>query len=166
MEFIQCKFSNSLFVKSRFISCRFEDCTFTGCDLSLSTLHNCFFNDVDFKDCKLIGIDWTKTGRPFRVNYENCKINDSIFYNLDLRNIHILNCEARNVDFEKANLSKAVLTNTDFLRTNFTNSDLSFSDFTQAVNYRINPDSCKIKKAKFSLPQALILFEPWDVIIE
>lgn len=121
---------------------------------------------MEFKDCKIIGIDWTKTGRPFRANFENCKMNDSIFYNLDLRSAKFINCEARNVDFEKANLNKSKLNKSDFLNSNFTGSDLSFSDFTEAINYRINPENCKIKKAKFSLPQVLTLLDQWDIVIE
>ena len=93
-------------------------------------------------------------------------MNDSIFFNLDLRNIKILNCESRNVDFEKANLSRGKFSNTDFLNSNFSQSDLSYSDFTNALNYRINPTLCKIKKAKFSLPSVLALLEQWDIEIE
>jgi len=30
----------------------------------------------------------------------------------------------------------------------------------------INPNSTKIKKAKFSLPEAVVLLDAWDIIIE
>ena len=85
---------------------------------------------------------------------------------MDLRSIEIISCEARNLDFEKTNLSKAKLTDTDLLNTTFSNTNLSFVDFTDAKNYRIDPTKNNIRKAKFSLPDAIALLDQWDIEIK
>jgi len=53
----------------------------------------------------------------------------------------------------------------DLTGTIFHNSDLSKADFSNASNYDIDPKTNKIKKAKFSLPEALQLLRGFDITI-
>ncbi len=166
VEYYNCVFDGAQFVKSLFKSCRFEKCTFKNSDLSLITVSETSFLDTKFVNCKLIGVDWTKSAKPFNVDFENSKMNDSVFFNMDLRSTKMTECEIQNSDFERANLSKAVMTKSDLLNTSFSDTNLSFADLREAVNYRINPVNNNIRRAKFSLPEAAALLEQWEIEIE
>jgi uncharacterized protein YjbI with pentapeptide repeats len=37
--------------------CRFLDCRFIGCTLTATRVPNTVFNDVQFKDCRVTGVD-------------------------------------------------------------------------------------------------------------
>jgi fluoroquinolone resistance protein len=166
VEFYNCEFRNVVLINGKLKSCRFEQCSFSNSDLSLVTIADSSFSDVSFENCKLIGINWTKIGLPFKIGFNNCKINDSVFAGMDLRSISIVSCDVHNVDFEKCNMSKSTLTGSDFLNTTFGGANLSFADLTDARNYRINPTQTNIKKAKFSQPEVFALLDPWDIEID
>lgn len=166
IEFYKCEFVSCIFVKSVFDKCVFEKCEFRNCDLSVVDFAESALIDAEFTDSKLIGIDWTKARKPIYIDFLKCVLNDSSFYKLDLRSRKIESCTAHNVDFEEINLSKAICSRTDFLGSKFNGADLSEADFTEAVNYSIDPNNTKIKKAKFSHPEVLNLLDAWDIIIE
>ncbi|MBS0627616.1 MAG: pentapeptide repeat-containing protein, partial [Verrucomicrobia bacterium] len=52
---------------------------------------------------------------------------------------------------------------TDLLGTIFHNSDLSKADFSGSENYEIDVRLNKVKKARFSLPEALGLLRGFDI---
>lgn len=166
VEFYKCSFASCIFTKSLFENCVFEKCSFSGCDLSVAKFSGSSFIDVKFIDSKLIGIDWTLVQKPISVNFTKCILNESTFYKMDLRSAEITECIAHNSDFENTNLTKADCRKTDFLNAKFSEADLSYADFTEAINYSINPNNTKIKKAKFSLPEAVSLLDAWDVYID
>lgn len=166
VEFYECEFKNIHFFKSQLNHCRFENCRFVNCDLSLSKLDNSQFLEVEFLNSKLAGIDWRKTLKPFTVKFEECKLNDSIFFGLDLRSAEFLKSEVRHCDFEKCNLSKVSFSESDLLNSKFVNTTLTEADFTYATNYALDPTLNKIKKAKFSQPEVLALLDVFDISIE
>lgn len=166
VEFYKCTFTSCIFNNSIFEDCVFEKCTFTGCDLSVVKFTGSSFIDVTFADCKMIGIDWTLVQKHVSINFFKCLLNESSFYKMDLRSCKIEECTAHSVDFENANLSKTICCKTDFLNSKFNEADLSSADFRGALNYSINPNYTKIKKAKFSLPEAVSLLSAWNIIIE
>jgi fluoroquinolone resistance protein len=47
----------------------------------------------------------------------------------------------------------------------FDNTNLEKADFTTAFNYLIDPDTNRIKKAKFALPGVLALLNKHDIVI-
>lgn len=67
--------------------------------------------------------------------------------------------------FMNTQLSRAAFTRTDLEKTLFHHCDLSYADFSTALNYGINPQSNKITKTKFSLPEAVSLLQALDIII-
>ena len=166
IEFYKCIFTSCLFIKAVFEKCVFEKCTFLNCDLSVVKFIGSSFIDVKFVENKMIGIDWTIIQKPSRFNFLKCILNDSSFYKMDLRSTQIEECIAHNSDLENTDLSKTNCRKTDFLNAKFGEADLSYADFTGAINYSINPNKTKLKKAKFSLPEAVSLLDVWGVQID
>lgn len=164
-EFYKCTIKNCVINFSTLYDCRFEECVFIGCDLSLVKLKICSFLDVKFTDCKLVGINWTNVSKPFRVYFDKCKMNDSVFFKMDLRGTGFKSCEAHNIDLENANLSKADFSESDLSGTKFSGANLSHADFTNSFGYTINPELCNLKKAKFSMPEVIALLSHLDIDI-
>lgn len=165
-EFYRCKFTSCNFFKVKFISCEFDNCTFAASDLSLSIVKGSKFLSTYFKDSKSVGIDWREVRRPSTFKFVNSKIDNNVFYKMDLRSINLINCSAQNVDFVEADLSKAVFTNTDLSGSRFSFTNLAYADFSEAFNYNINPKDNKLKKTVFSMPEAVSLLNDFDIIIK
>ena len=166
VEFESCQFRGSNLAKVSFSKCRFLDCKFEHCDMGLMKVVNTRFRDTSFKECKLIGVNWTPVSAAVGLSFESCLLNYSIFSGLDLRRMALVRSSARETDLSDCNLEGAVLTGTDFLGARFSSTNLRKADLRGAANYQIDPSSNKIGKAKVSLPEAISLLRGLDVIIE
>lgn len=170
-EFNNCRFIQCKFVECTFRNCRIVNCEFEGCDLSLAQFPGVVFAKVRFENSKLLGVDWTiadwtaiRLGDP--IGFYHCALNHSIFIGLDLKGLQVRDCPAIGVDFRDADLSKANFGGSDLEESIFINTNLSEADLSEARNYQIKPGQNNIKKAKFSLPEALSLLYNLDIIIE
>jgi fluoroquinolone resistance protein len=166
VEFYNCTFSFCDFSKAKLNNCEFEKCSFISSDLSLINFGFSSLADVKFIKSKLIGILWETVRKPYRYSFSQCKLDHSSFYGADLRNLSILDCSAREVDFTKADLSKADFSGTDLLNSRFSSTNLSFANFSTAINYGIDPNDNKLKKAAFSYPEVTSLLNYFDIIIK
>ena len=173
VEFQECTFSKCTFTGSTFKSCKFKDCTFVDCDLSLIKVDYSSFNAVSFEKSKLVGINWAvaswdldgllKLQNP--VSFSECVVNYSSFIGLELEGLQIKKCTANEVDFSEANLEKSSFQGTELTGSIFRNTNLTEANFVGAANYAINPDLNTIKKAKFSIPEAMSLLYSMDIEI-
>lgn len=161
-EFSGCKFSRCNFKDADFSGTKFIQCQFIDCDLSLSIHKKSIFNEVTFKNTQLVGINWMDTSlarkgyfRP--VEFINCTLNYGTFIGCYLKSVRMTDCIVQSVDFSEANLSQAFCVGSDFSASRFNNTDLTEADFRGARNYVISVVDNKVKKAKFSLPEAMAL---------
>lgn len=169
-EFTDCEFVKCAFAAVVLSNCRFFNCTFQECDLSLIQISGSSFPATRFEKSKLIGINWT-LGNWSQVEFNplvgffDCVISHSTFIGLELTGLQIKNCMAHEVDFRETNLSKVNFQGTDLGKSLFGNTDLTAADLSQARNYQIDPGLNKLKKAKFSLPEAMALLYSMDIEI-
>lgn len=98
--------------------------------------------------------------------FEECVLDYATFFGLDLREARFTGCSAKEVDFAEARMTGVDCSGTDFTRATFAHTDLARSDFRGARNYRISPTANTVKKAHFSLPDALALLAEFDVKVE
>jgi len=167
-EFVDCRFVRCSCIEANFNNCRFVSCTFQGCDLSLVHLLGSTLSATHFRDCKLIGVDWTQIdwtapslGKP--VGFINSTLNHATFIGLALPGIEIRDCTAIDVDFREADLSQVDFSGTDLSESLFANTNLTAADLSRAHNYQIAPQENTIKQAKFSLPEAMSLLYNLDI---
>jgi uncharacterized protein YjbI with pentapeptide repeats len=139
IEFLQCQFDGCQFLRSTFRQCRFEQCVFEKCDLSLLKVPESSFCGVHFLHAKLLGIDWTQSATPLTVFFQGSIISHSIFTQLSLQKIEMVECVARDVDFAGTNLMRANLTKTDFQGSRFVDTNLSYADLSKARYFAIDP---------------------------
>ena len=105
---------------------------------------------------------------PFLLEFEfeNCNINHSVFFKLKLKNTKFKDCTLHEVDFTETDLSSAKFENCDLKRATFVNSNLEKADFRTAYNYSFDPESNRIKKAKFSRTGIAGLLAKYDIVID
>jgi len=169
-EFDNCIFKDCNFSETIFQNCKFYECEFTGCNLSLIKIKACNFFDVVFEDCKLIGINWTeatwpkvKLSSPFK--FYKCSLNYASFFGLSMKEMIMTECSAKEVNFREADCTEANFSYTDFSGSLFNHTLLIRADFSEATNYDINVFENEVKKAKFSLPEAIRLLNYLDIEI-
>jgi fluoroquinolone resistance protein len=165
-EFEECEFSGCSFISCKFEKCKFLNCKFNDCILSAIIPMDCRFIEVKFHRCKVIGIDWTKTQKMEDLVFDECQINYSNFRFLKIPKTRITNSEAKDADFTETDLSHGDFKNTDFEKSRFFKTDLSFANFGGARNYSIDVTNNVLKKTHFSLPEAALLLNYLDIIID
>ena len=167
-EFEDCSFISCDFSETFFSSCRFIECSFTNCNLSLMKLTSSKLSALSFDSCKMIGIDWTMadwksllTAEPLR--FTECILNDSNFFGLDLEDLVMKTCRAKEVDFRNCSLKKANFQETDFKGALFEKTNLEEANFTEAQNTHIDIKKNSLKGAVFSRYEALYLLEAMGI---
>lgn len=82
-----------------------------------------------------------------------------------MKNASFCGSKVKESHFTNTLLNSADFGDVDLSGTVFHNSDLSKADFSRAMNYNVDPMTNKIKKAKFSLPEAVGLLRGFDITI-
>lgn len=160
-SFISCDFSESILCNVKFCAC-----VFTNCNLSLPKLDGCRFQDVQFIDCKIVGAEFFKCEKTFfSASFKNCLLHYCNFSDLNMKGTHFNGSKILEAHFTSTILNGADFTDTDLTGTLFHNCDLCKADFSSARRYNIDPQTNKIKKAKFSLPEAVGLLQGFDITI-
>lgn len=166
--FENCTFHGCNFSDAKFYKCKFLESTFNNSNLSNLAVNYTRFVDVNFEECKLIGVNWTTADWP-RLNlssplaFTQCIINDSSFFGLFLAELTLEHCKAHDVDFRSGNFSKAKFIHTDFTNSLFSKTNLKEADFSEAQNYTIDVFNNEIKGAKFSKYEALSLLDSLEI---
>ncbi len=166
-EYEYCVFSGCDFSNSDLSEVFFSDCEFSACNLSMVNLAKATLRDITFRDCKMLGIRFDNVNQfGLGIAVENCTLNHSSFYQAKLKKTVFRNTSLQEVDFAAAELADAVFDNCDLAFATFDNTNLERADFRTAVNYSIDPELNRVKKAKFSLPGIAGLLSKYDIDIE
>ena len=164
-NFDNCTFYKCSLKGCFFEDCVFEKCTFDECALSLITFKDSSFSGVQINGSKAIGIIWHSADNPLSVNFNNSRISYSSFFGKNLKKAQFINCIADDVDFTNCNLTQANFAGADLKNAIFLNTDITMGNFVGAINYTIELNNNKTKKAKFSLPEALCFLYNLDIIL-
>jgi uncharacterized protein YjbI with pentapeptide repeats len=134
--------------------------------MSATKVTSSTFNEITFSDSKIIGIDWTKSKSTRFLSFQNTQLNYSNFSFLKLHTTNISSCAAKDVDFTEADLTESNFEKTNFESSKFLKTNLTKVNFKNAYNYSIDFHSNIIKKASFSMPEAMSLLNSLDIILE
>jgi fluoroquinolone resistance protein len=172
IEFTNCEFDRCSLGECVFYRCSFTHCRFHNCDLGVIQVPNSRFLEVEFSDCRVTGVDWTRAGDttlsklPLSVGFQRCLIDYSTFFGLQLKGSRFVECTAHEADFSEADLTEADCQKSDFAGSKFLHTNLTKANFVGAFNYGINPAANTVKQARFSLPEAVSLLSGFDLVIE
>ncbi len=166
--FSNCIFKNCNLFQTNLSGSTFADCKFGNCNVSMVGFKGVHFNNVEFTNCKLMGdnFEFCKFNFNFSARFINCV--------LELTNfsaVKIYGCSFKGSTFKKASfigskMVKCDFSSCDFEEAIFDNTDLSESNFKHAINYSIDPNKNKLKKAIFSMPDVVGLLGNLDIRIE
>jgi fluoroquinolone resistance protein len=149
--YTNCVFSYCNFTKTDLSYTSFEDCTFNICIFSEAIVNLTRFKNVIFNETKMMGFDFTNCKEfLFELTFKNCPLDYASFFDKKMRNTVFDNCILKEVDFTKADLTMATFTNCDLQDATFDDTILEKADFSSAINFNIDPQQNKIRKAKFS----------------
>ncbi len=166
-EYEKCTFRNCDLSNSDISEYLFEHCAFIGCNLSLIKLNRTTFRDVNFKDCKMLGLHFENCNKfALSFSFDHCVLNHSSLYQMKLKNTCFKHTLLHEVDLTECDLAGAVFDTCDFSGATFDHTILEKADLRTAYNYSIDPERNRIKKAKFSLPEVVGLLNKYDIVIE
>lgn len=165
-EFVECVFKSLDLNGANFNNARFIECRFEKCNLSNISVTNCSFRDVTFNDCKVIGVNWSSLRNISDFSMKNSNLDYSVFQNLSLNFSNFEGSSLKEVDLSECQLQNSNFKGCNLLGTSFTNSNLFEADIRGAVQYYIEPEFTQIKKAKFSMPEAMSLLKAIGVEVE
>jgi len=166
-EYENCTFKKCIFSGCDLNAFKFIACIFEHCDLSLANINKVVLRDVQFKDCKMVGLKFDTTDSfSISIAIDNCILTYASFYKLKLKNMIFLNSKLDEVDFTEADLTNAVFNSCDLTNAIFSATNLEKADFTTSFNYSIDMDANKIKKSKHSKAQLGGLLEKYNLTIE
>jgi fluoroquinolone resistance protein len=165
----------------------FEDCTFIKCDLSYANLsHITFINcvmdtcnlslvkltdaglqNVDFRDCKITGVNFGDCSNfSLSVSFTKCVMDYSVWHKKKLKGTIFNECSFEEADFSEADLTNAVFEKCNLNRTIFNRTILKGADLRTAYNFNIDPENNSINKAKFSSDTLNGLLIKYNLVIE
>ncbi|TPN88754.1 pentapeptide repeat-containing protein [Aquimarina algicola] len=166
-EYDNCTFVNCNFTKTNMSGVTFLECTFDTCKFESVLIKHTSLQEIVFKDCKLLGIDFSLCNDfMFSVEFDHCNLDLTSFFNLKMKNTIFSNCSIKQADFTKSDLTNSVFNDCDLYRSTFQNTILNAVDFRTAKNYTIDPEINMLKKAKFTSSGLYGLLSKYDIVIE
>ncbi|PLW94134.1 MAG: hypothetical protein C0592_03855 [Marinilabiliales bacterium] len=129
----------------------FIDCEFIDCDLSMANINKSAFRNVKFISSKLLGLQFNEcNSMGLEFSLKDCIAHHCSFYQLKLQNSIFNNTEFMEADFAESDLEGSTFSGCDFSLAQFDHSNLELCDFRNATNYIIDPQTNRLKGAKFS----------------
>ena len=164
--FSGCTFTGCDFSGVRLSATRLESCRFIDCNLSNTVVDHTRFDGVTFETCKLVGLNFGSADPlTFGLSLTQCVLKYVNFSQLRWKKAVVTDCDAHDSDFRGAQLVGANLRKTRFRSCRFSGADLQKADFSHAEGYDLDLRTENLKKAIFSLPEALNLLAPFDLEI-
>ena len=170
-EFLECVFEQCVFAGVALIDVVFNNCTFVGCTFRDANMAGLRMQNATFRDTAFINIDWSEIRCasklfPLIKEINTCILKYNNFFKMKLPKLAFVDCSLIDCAFQECDLPGSVFKNVDLQDTSFQNCNLSRADFREARNYRINTESNRMYKAKFSLPEVVGLLAGLDIVIE
>lgn len=166
-EYDHCTFINCELTGADLSGYLFDSCTFTGCNLSMVKLNKTTLRDVTFEGCKMLGVHFyhcNKFGLSF--SFDRCVLDHSSFYQMVVKGTKFIHTQMRETDLTACDMTGALFEGCDMTGATFDHTTLEKADMRTAYGYIIDPESNKIRKAKFSLTGVTGLLRQYDIEIE
>lgn len=148
-EYEACSFKGINFLNANLSEFKFIECQFENCNLSNAQLHKTSFQDCKFTHSKLLGLHFEEcNGFNFSIHFQNCQLNHSSFYQMNLCNSSFQQCSLQGVDFIESKLENGKLLNCDLLNAQFERTNLVGCDLRGCTHLQIHPEFNSIQKAQ------------------
>tara|TARA_R110002167_G_scaffold163242_8_gene359988 strand:- start:6364 stop:6933 length:570 start_codon:yes stop_codon:yes gene_type:complete len=166
-EYENCVFEGCDFSNGYLDGQNFMECTFVDCNLSNTNLSHTTFNEVRFEGCKFLGVRFEECA-DFLLDFSflESTLNLASFVGLSLKKQEFNKCKMIEVDFSGADLRAANFDNCDLARAIFKGTNLEKADFRTAINFSIDPENNRLKKAKFTKDGVMGLLDKYEIVVD
>jgi len=165
-EFQRCTFRKVQLKEAALSKCKLESCVLESCDLSLLRIYNSAFIDVQFRDCKLTGMNWTDARRCSSISFERCVLDYSSLVGLDFRKTDFRDCRLVEANFAEANLTEANFAGSDLTGCRFLKTNLTRCDLSNARGYVISLTENTVKGMRVSLAGAVSMLQTLGIRVD
>lgn len=171
MTFADCVFRNCRVYEMEIRHCAFQSCTFHDCVVLNNTYRFTDAIDNRFSHCSLVGMAWNDVERennvmlPFSA-FEECTLKHNLFIDFKMKKFDFSDCDLQGSTFQQCDLRESLFRRTGLKDVNFQQNNLISADFRDAADYAISLENNKLKKAKFSFPDAIRLLAATGIIVE
>jgi uncharacterized protein YjbI with pentapeptide repeats len=165
-EFYRCTFRNAKLQETRWARTRLEDCVFEGCDLTRALPAQLALRTVEFKHCKLMGIDWSNLATYPDVAFNECNLRYASFVSTQLRKTRFVQCTLLEANFLQVELAEAVFEACQFSGARFENCDLRGASFARCVDLFVDPSKNRVQGMIIPSESALLLAASFGMKIE
>lgn len=114
-------------------------------------MNNTSWRDVQFVECKMTGADFTNSSTFSSFHFRKSHLQYASFVGMKLwlSKAQFI-CNLQEAYFDEANLSSALFDRCDMERAEFTKTNLEKADLSTSYHFDINPNTNRIRKARFS----------------
>lgn len=164
-DFREKTFKNRSFVGFDFMKVECNATVFDTCDLSNANITGCDFFGATFRDCKLMGLQFSKTASLVGVTFMRCNFDYADFRGINLSKQDLSSCSFIETDLSLANLEKTIFMDSRIQNIKLNEAKLSMTDFRGAEIQGFNLRSMNLKGAIFSARQLKMLAEDVGILI-
>lgn len=169
--FEDCAFYKCRICETKLQHCSFRGCSFKDCVIQNNTYEFTDVADCRFSQCSLVGVNWNDVERenniilPFSV-FESCTLKYNLFFGFKMKKFDFSDCDLLGSTFQQCDLRESSFQRAGLKDAVFLRNDLTGADFRQAEDYSISLEDNKMKKSRFSFPDAIRLLSSTGIIVE
>ncbi len=163
-EYELCVFRNCDFSQGNLSGFSFLECEFIECNFSNANLSDVSLQSARFTNCKMLGLHFYKAKSfGFEAHFEQCQLDHSIFYQMNLGSCSFNACQLKGADFSEAGMKGVSLTNCNLQNAIFDRTNLERADLRATINYMIDPEINRLQGAQFDMPGVLGLLAKYKI---
>lgn len=171
MQFIDCIFHNCSFRENHIKNCLFQNCSFIHCNIINNSFLYTLATNNRLDNSTVLGMNWTylmKKGKAFLpfLTIKKCTLKYNNFHLMNLKKFDFSRCDLSGSFFEECNLEGSIFRYSILKNVYFGKNNLTRADFRNAEEYQIDITDNRMKKAKFSFPDAIRLLESIGIEID
>lgn len=165
--FEDCQFINCDFSYANLSYITFINCVMDTCNLSLIKLTATGLQGVEFKDCKITGVNFGESSSfSLEVGFKKCVLDYTVWHKKKLKGTTFDDCSFEEADFSETDLTNALFQKCNLNRAIFNRTILRGADLRTAYNFNIDPENNTINKAKFSADALNGLLIKYNLVID
>jgi uncharacterized protein YjbI with pentapeptide repeats len=156
-DFSGCTFRNLKLAESRWDGARLEDCVFDDCDLTRAVPGQLALRGVEFRRCKLMGIEWAGLAPHPDMRFSDCNLRYCSFIALRAGKTPFLRCALLEASFVDVDLAGSTFDDCQLEGARFEGCDLRGATFTTSRGLQLDPTRNRVQGATLSLEAAVLL---------
>lgn len=150
-DYESCTFRHFDFSNVDLSAFRFMQCEFIQCNFSLTKTRKTMFDDVIFRECKLVGVRFDECNAfSLQLRFENCIISHGSFAQVRMQKSIFRNTKLLEVDFASTDLTGSLFDQCTLPLCVFDRSILENVDFSTSMEFSIDPENNRMGQAIFS----------------